>query len=97
MGKTAFGTDRLIFYPPLDFSRERVVFGQMTDTVEQPEISEKLRAHAAELAARVRFLREEIMEGKTEGVKELKTKADELAALFPVNTSVARINFDSLP
>lgn len=66
----------------------------MANVNENQEISEELRAHAVDLAARIRLLREEIREGRVEGGVELKTKAEELATLFPVDASAAHINFE---
>lgn len=65
------------------------------DNVDEENKDEKTRAAASDLAVRIRFLREEIKEGRSaDAVEELRKKVKELGVLFPVSPDVHTINFE---
>lgn len=66
----------------------------MDDSSER--MSEEERIHGWDLATRIRYLREEVREGRqvTENIKELDSKERELLGMTRLEPDIARVDFE---
>ncbi len=66
------------------------------DDSKKEGLSEEARVHGKDLATRIRFLREEIKEGRNtvDNLAELESKEKALRGIVPMDEDTARINFE---